>query len=294
MPGAMAPSDPTRGGETALRAADIADAQALVEQAGWNQIAADWRIFLELGAVHARRDADGRVVATAATLPHAGGFAWISMVLVDAAYRRQGWAKQLMQRCIDDLAAAHCVPVLDATPAGREVYRQLGFRDSWTYQRLTRPARWNAAAPTGHGLEIRRIDDSIWDALCAYDAAAFGSPRGPLLSRLRGRLPAAELCALREGRLAGFMLGRDGRLAAHIGPLIAEDDAVAQALLAHALAALPDPVFLDFADAKDGVGRWLAQAGFTPARPLTRMLLGRDGRFDDPRLTYAVVGPEFG
>lgn len=293
MPAAMAPSDPLA--EIAqLRASDIPDAEKLVAEAGWNQRAEDWRIFLDLGTVYAIRNADGRVIATAATLPHEGRFAWISMVLVNAAHRRRGLARHLMRRCMEDLTAAGLVPVLDATPAGREVYRALGFEDSWGYRRLMRPAQRAPSPAPVAGIDIRPIDDAIWDDLCASDAAAFGASRKNLLGRLRGRLPAADLCALRGGRLAGFMLGRDGRIASHPGPLIAEDDAVAQALLAHALAAIEGPVFIDFADAKEETGRWLAAAGFAPARPLTRMLLGRSERFDDPTKTYAVVGPEFG
>lgn len=290
----MAPSEPSAAGIGPLLASDIADAEALVAEAGWNQIAADWRLFLDLGTVHAARDITGRVIATAATLPHEGRFAWISMVLVNGAHRRRGLASGLMRRCIDELNAAGLVPVLDATPAGREVYRALGFRDSWGYQRLKRPPRMPPAERQGVGIEIRRIDDSVWDALCRYDAATFGASRSALLARLRGRLPAADLYALRGGAIAGFMMGRDGRIASHVGPLIAEDDAVAQALLTHALAAIDGPIFLDFADAKAATGRWLAEAGFASSRPFTRMLLGRNAPFDDPQRIYAVVGPEFG
>lgn len=294
MPAAMALSDPTSAGIGPLLASDIADAEALVAEAGWNQLASDWRIFLDLGAGYAVRDAAGRVIATAATLPHAGRFAWISMVLVNGAHRRQGLASLLMRRCIDDLTAAGLVPVLDATPAGREVYRTLGFRDSWSYQRLARPPQQAPDNATPEGIEIRPIDDAVWNALCAYDANAFGAPRPGLLARLRGRLPVADLIASKAGKIAGFMLGRDGRIASHIGPLIADDDEVAQALLAQALARLPGPVLLDFADVKSATAQWLALRGFSPVRPLTRMLLGRSERFDDPSRTYAVVGPEFG
>jgi GNAT superfamily N-acetyltransferase len=294
MPGAMALSDPTLAVESPLLAFEIGDAEALVAEAGWNQVAADWRIFLEFGTVHAVRNAAGRVVATASTLPHDGRFAWISMVLVNAGYRRQGLARRLMRRCIDDLTSAGLVPVLDATPAGREVYRKLGFQDSWAYQRLTLKARRAAPEQSRAQVDVRRIDDLAWDALCAYDADAFGARRGALLSRLRGRLPEAEYYAMRGGKIAGFMLGRDGRIASHIGPLIAEDEAVAQALLQRAVEAIAGPIFLDFADAKTDTSRWLAAVGFTPARPLTRMLLGRSERFDDPHRTFAVVGPEFG
>ena len=115
-----------------------------------------------------------------------------------------------------------------------------------------------------------------------------------MLTRLRGRLPAAELIAERDGRLVGFLLGRDGRVAAQVGPLIAEDDAVARALLAHAVDAIEGPVFIDLADAKSKVTRFLEGRGFSAQRPFTRMLYSRSQRYDDAARTFAVVGPEFG
>ena len=97
-----------------------------MREAGWNQVAADWEIFRALGTVYAAR-AGGRVVATAATLPY-GEFAWISMVLVAGEQRRRGLGTRLLKRCIAAFDEPGRVPVLDATPAGRPLYRALGFR----------------------------------------------------------------------------------------------------------------------------------------------------------------------
>ena len=90
------------------------------------------------------------------------------------------------------------------------------------------------------------------------------------------------------------MLGRNGRSAAQVGPLVAEDDAIAHALLARATAAIEIPIYLDLADAKTGIRAWLAKSGFVAQRPLTRMLYRRATSFDDTSRTFAVVGPEFG
>jgi len=288
----MAHSEPIIG--PPLAAAELSDAEALVREAGWNQVAADWEIFRELGTVHAAR-VDTRVVATAATLPY-GPFAWISMVLVTGEQRRRQLGTRLLKRCVDALRAQGCVPVLDATPAGRPLYRGLGFQETWGYHRL---ARGNAGLVqddigTARDTIIRPIADADWPALCAYDATSFGADRSALLQRMRGRLPAAELVAERHGRVAGFVLGRDGRTACQIGPLVAEDDGVARALLARALAAIDGPIYIDFADSKTVLRTWLAECGFTAQRPLTRMLLGRSSGFDDEARTFAVVGPEFG
>src|SRR5262245_7374377 len=102
----MAPLDQSLpAGLTArlLNDGDLDAAMALSAEAGWNQIAADWQIFLDLGSAVGIIGADGRLIATAATLPHGGRFAWISMVLVTATQRRQGIARRLLQDCIERL-----------------------------------------------------------------------------------------------------------------------------------------------------------------------------------------------
>ena len=279
----------------ALSASEFDDVAALVREARWNQLTADWRVFLALGRVHAAETAQGRIVATTATLPYGGRFAWISMVLVAGEYRRRGLATQLMRRGMDELAAAGLVPMLDATPNGRAVYRRLGFEDCWGFHRLIRRERREAVPPGAPaGVAVRPMTEGDWPALCAYDAAAFGAERGAVLAGLRGRLPAAELVAERAGRIVGFLLGRDGAIAAQIGPLIAEDDAVAQALLARALDCVENPLFVDLADDKIGLRDFLEARGFTAARPFTRMIYGSSLRFDDAACTFAVIGPEFG
>jgi len=291
---AMASSEPRLTVKASLTPSELDDVGALVRDARWNQLAADWRIFLKLGRVYAIATDDGRIVATTATLPYGGRFAWISMVLVAPDYRRRGLATRLMQQAMRELAAAKLVPVLDATPDGREVYRRLGFEDSWGFQRLIRRERQGASAPAPAGIIVRPITDADWQAACAYDAAAFGAERGAVLAGLRGRLPAADLVAMRADELVGFLLGRDGRLAAHLGPLIAEDDAIARALVARALEGIDGPLFVDLADSKTDLRRFLDAHGFAAVRPFTRMLYGAAARFDDPARTFAVLGPEFG
>jgi GNAT superfamily N-acetyltransferase len=292
----MAPSEPTAEAQSWLRESDLADADALVREASWNQTAADWRIFIELGKVRAIRNGSGHVIATAATLAYGNRFAWISMVMVAAAHRRRGLATRLLRNCIDDLTAADLVPVLDATPAGREVYRKLGFMDAWSFLRLQRRARQvlEVGSAAGHGIQVFPLADHAWPALCALDAAAFGADRTQLLTRLSGRAPGASFFAERHGRIAGFVLGRDGGIAHQIGPLVADDEAIAHALLTRALAAIEGPVFIDVPDAKENTQKLLAAAGFVSQRGFIRMLLHRGAAFDDGARTFGIVGPEFG
>jgi len=293
---AMAHSDPELLHESLLQETELGDAEELVREANWNQTAADWRIFLELGTVYAVRNSAHRVVATAAALLYGGHFAWISMVLVASDYRRQGLATRLLRRCVDDLVGRRLVPVVDATPAGRMVYVGLGFQDSWGFQRYSapRPPREEVAPPTPDGVVIRSISADDWVKLCRYDARVFGADRSALLTRLRGRAPGAELAAWRGDRIIGFVLGRDGRSATQLGPLAAEDEATARVLLGLALTGTHGPIYIDLADSKSALRRWLEDHGFAPQRPFTRMVYGRAMRFDDFARTMAVAGPELG
>jgi len=119
----------------ALDEALLPQALSLSGEAGWNQTAADWRIFQHHGEIFGVRIGE-RLVATAAILPCGADIAWISMVLVTAEFRRRGLATCLMRQCMARLHAERRVALLDATEAGEPVYRALGFVT------LTRMTRW--------------------------------------------------------------------------------------------------------------------------------------------------------
>jgi GNAT superfamily N-acetyltransferase len=276
-----------------LRASDLEAALALSGEAGWNQVAADWRIFLELGNAICLTRGDGPPFATAATLPHSGSLAWISMVLVTAAERRQGFARWLLRHCRDDLLARKLVPALDATPAGRAVYLGLGFADRWSSSRLVggmvQVPVANAAAAT-----VRPLAAHDLPQLAAYDAAAFGADRTALLRRLAERLPQAALIADRDGQIVGFSFGRDGRVMTQIGPLAADDETIARAVLRRASATLGAPLAIDVPDRHTELRSWLATLGFTAERPLTRMVYGTSLTFGDSGRLFAIAGPELG
>lgn len=280
---------------SSLTAADLDGAQALVIEAGWNQVRADWELFSELGAAFKVTAQDGEVAATAATLPFAR-FGWISMVLVGKRHRRQGIATVLLEHCIARLRDQGLVPVLDATPAGRTVYRPLGFHDGWPITRWRRTER-GATLPDAGGsgaITVRAPREDDWPALLALDEKAFGAARLPLLRRLEPRSRGFACVAERDGGLTGYLLGRNGRQATQVGPIVAIDPGSAQALLAHALARIDGPVLLDVLDRHTGLPPALTAAGFAVERGYTRMTLGADGAFGEANLMIAIAGPELG
>lgn len=265
---------------------EMAGCMALSAEAGWNQTPDDWALFMRHGAVFGLPGDDGRPVATGAILPFSDDFAWVSMVLVTAARRRQRIGTAILEACCAELKRRGLVAVLDATPAGERVYRPLGFVPQFALTRWQ--GQCGGAAPAA-GLRPMRADDLV--AAIAIDAAAFGAKREFLLRSFFARAPQLAFIST-DG--ASFALARTGRIATQIGPIVAADEDDAVALLTAALGAARGPVFLDVADRWAQLGALLKQRGFTVQRPFLRMALGRSAPFGDVARTFVVAGPEFG
>jgi GNAT superfamily N-acetyltransferase len=266
---------------------------ALSKSANWNQNEADWRMMLELGRGYGLSLAGGTLAASTVTLPYGADFAWVSMVLVLPEHRRRGYATLLLRRALEDLKGEHRIAVLDATPAGHEVYSQEGFRDTWGFRRYALHR-----VPTRDGsvsdVRVRPLTQADWPPLLALDSLAFGASREPLLQALAQRLPAAALVAEREKTMLGFLLGRDGREAAQLGPLVARDAQTATALLGAALRRIAPPIYLDLVDREAGLCAWLEKVGFEFQRPFTRLVHGADRAPGDASLVFCPAGPELG
>ncbi|HEU4644566.1 MAG TPA: hypothetical protein VFS80_03270, partial [Burkholderiales bacterium] len=182
-------------------------------------------------------------------------------------------------------------PILDATPAGRAVYVQEGFVDTWGFRRLQLQ---RSPAALERPSRVRALRESDWPELLALDARAFGASREILLRALAARLPRAALVFEGATGPDGFMLGRDGREACQIGPLVARDAGAARALLAAALAVVPPPLYLDIVDREPGLISWLESLGFAFQRPFTRMVRGAAVAPGEAGLVFCPAGPELG
>lgn len=263
----------------------------LSRSANWNQNAADWRLMLGFGRGWGITAEDGTLAASTVALPYGTGFAWIAMVLVLPEHRRLGYASRLLRIALAEMAAQKRVSLLDATPAGHEVYVQEGFRDFWGFKRFAislsnRKFTSKGTAP---------LKDSHWPQVLALDAAAFGGSREPVLRNLAARQPGMALVAERNGAIAGFVLGREGREALQIGPLVARDGETARQLFGTALATARPPVYVDISDHAAALQAWAQTQGFAIQRPFTRMAHGPGGYAPgDASLVYCPAGPELG
>ena len=184
--------------------------------AGWNQTPDDWRRLIDLSpegcfkAVQA-----GRIVGSVTTTPLGNRVAWIGMMLVHPDFRRRGIARALMLRAIELLRNQGFATIgLDATPLGKPLYQQLGFRSAWGW------SRWRNELPSIAGAGLSEaptlgLGTGLSDSLLAIDRSAVGVDRGEIL---RSLARASSVVVSDEG----FAMLRPGRVASQLGPVVAK------------------------------------------------------------------------
>ncbi len=263
-----------------LALADLPDCLALSTAAGWNQVAADWRIFFDLGRVWGIRK-DNKVVATAALLPYPPSTAWVSMVLTAKPAQGQGYASRLVAAALSHCEDKGLAPQLDATAAGEGVYARLGFRTFRVIRRWRRP-------PSGDASDPSKTAQSAISAIKNLDQAAIGFARPALLKALSCRGPTSVT-------ETGFALSREGRTARQIGPLVAPTRQEAKALMAPILArcGAGSALIVDASDEAEAFKDLLRDLDFRPERAFARMAKGTPP-LPQTALYLASAGPELG
>ncbi|MEV6108930.1 GNAT family N-acetyltransferase [Streptomyces sp. NPDC051940] len=227
---------------------------------GWSREEYKWRLLLQVGTVYGIEAPDGDGLATALVLTRYGdSLASIGMVLTAGRYARQGLGRHTMRHALD--AAGDAVVTLHATPNGRPLYEQLGFRAVSTSPMRTGTFSPDPAVDTSAVRPARAAD---LDAIRALDAEVFGADRTQLLTRLPAfceRLLVAES----DGRLTGFAgtWQNVGNLV--IGPVIADSPDTAKALISGLAAGVDQEVRLDVDARHKELCDWLTERGLPEA-----------------------------
>ncbi len=275
--------------------ADIAVGMRLKDLAGWNQTPADWERFLRAspeGCFVA--ESEGQVTGTVTTIVYENRFAWIGMVLVDAAYRGRGVGTRLLEKAVEYLDS-QSVPTLklDATPQGRAIYEKLGFAAEYEIERwvLKRAAmRERSQQPA-----TRKLARPDLDRMLTLDRHVFGADRSELLRSLDHESPDFTLALSARDGTGAYAFGRCGSHADHLGPWMARDEASAGHLLEEFLRrSRRDLVFVDGLRSNPFALDLLGAHGFEFVRPLTRMCRGPNRFPGRSELLCAILGPEFG
>jgi hypothetical protein len=218
------------------------------------------------------------------------------MILVDPARRGHGIGTRVFDEVLDRTEAAVRASGLravglDATPAGRVIYVQRGFQDAGGIVRMRAERTIQDLTPVVP--VVRPLAPEDMETVLARDREVFGADRGAVLQWALAAAPDLARVSRTAGRIA-YCFGRHGDHSDHVGPVVAEDPALARELVSACLARPRNrPLIVDARTEPS----WLAVLGgigFREQRPFTRMYRGEGRPAARPALEPAVLGPEFG
>jgi len=273
-----------------VQRADVPELSRLVEQAGWNQLPSDWLRLIELepqGCFAVRLQ--GEIAATLTTTCYGTELAWIGMMLVEPRFRRQGIGRRLMEHAIEILQNRSIRTIqLDATPLGKLLYDQLGFRTEFAFHRWHRPtATVNSMTLVETGSPSGAVSSlPISDANRALDRVTFGADRSELLHRLASD---SKVMSADDG---SFGMLRSGRIADYLGPVSSTEQSAAP-LLKQLIEATERELFWDIPSQNTAAVHLATCCQFAPVRTLFRMTIGPSPQPHWATL-YALADPALG
>lgn len=274
-----------------MRRDDVGFAIDLAAAEGWNPGLHDADCFYAAdpgGFLVAR--CDGKAVGCIAAVSYGGRFGFIGLYIVVPAWRGQGIGRRLWDAGMARLAGQ--VVGLDGVPAQQPFYRRSGFELAWQNMRFAGTARHTGRADVA---QIVPVGAASFEAIGSVDHRVFPAPREAFLRCWIAMPGATALAWMEADRIAGWGLVRRCREGHKIGPLIAEDPAIANGLYVALCNRLPEgeAVFLDVplpnADAQALVRAHALQEVFATAR----MYAGPAPALDLDRL-YGVTTFELG
>ncbi|MFE5682179.1 GNAT family N-acetyltransferase [Streptomyces sp. NPDC056512] len=238
---------------------DLTACADLSEDRGWPREEHKWGLLLAAGTGYGIDDADGGLVSACVVTdygpPNRPALSAIGMVLVAERHARRGIGRRLMQYVVEQ---ADTTPLtLHATPYGRPLYEELGFKVTGRAEMVRGHFAPGGPAPS---VATRAATAEDLSAILRLDAEVFGTDRTHVLTRLPAfgdQLRVAE----DGGELIGFAAAWPNMDTHVIGPLIARDTETAKALVASLAAGTNRPLRTDVDVRHEELLAWIKARG---------------------------------
>ena len=150
-----------------------------------------------------------------------------------------------------------------------------------------------AVEPLSSDAGIKPLDSSNLADIIAMDTAAYGCSRASLLTAVAQQ--GKGLVAYRDGKAVGFAMLRTSGHGQTLGPVLADDDDTAKALISQLLASETGFIRFDLTERAKGIQPWLESLGLAQVDEVSLMVKGEflPARASGPHI-YSLVSQAFG
>jgi len=238
---------------------DLTACADLSEDRGWPREEHKWGLLLAAGKGYGIDDPDGGLV-TACVVTEYGPYGRpdlgaIGMMLVAARHARQGIGRRLMRHVLSVMGATPLT--LHATPYGRPLYEELGFKLTGRAEMLSGHFTPGGPEPT---VSTRAATAEDLAAILRLDEEVLGIDRTHLVTRLPAfadQLRVAE----ESGRIIGYAAAWPNMRTHVVGPLVARDTGTAKALITSLAAGTDRPLRTDIDVRHEELLAWAKERG---------------------------------
>ncbi|MEU5000971.1 GNAT family N-acetyltransferase [Streptomyces sp. NPDC021622] len=242
---------------------DVTACADLSQDRGWPREDHKWGLLLSAGTGLGIDDPDGSGLIAACVVTEYGpherpGLGAIGMVLVAERHARKGIGRRLMRHVVEEAGTTPLT--LHATPNGRPLYEELGFKTTGRAEMVR--GRFTADGPLPD-VATRPATAEDLTAILRLDHEVFGVDRTHMITRLPAFVDQLRV-AEADGEIIGYA-GAWPNMETHvIGPLIARDTDTAKALIGSLAAGSDRPLRTDIDVRHEELLAWVKERGLEP------------------------------
>jgi GNAT superfamily N-acetyltransferase len=242
---------------------DLMACADLSEDRGWPREEHKWGLLLAAGKGYGIDDPEGGLVTACVVTEYGSQYrpdlAGIGMVLVAERHARQGVGRRLMRHVVTEAGTTPLT--LYATPYGRPLYEELGFKVIGSSEMVWGHFRDEGPAPA---VTTRPATGEDLTTLVRFDEEVFGADRTHMITRLPAFADQVRV-AEENGRIIGYAAAWPNMDTHVVGPLIARDTETAKALVASLAAHTDRPLRTDVDVRHEDLLTWLKERGLDSA-----------------------------
>jgi len=272
---------------------DIPGLMDLSNSVGWDYDESEIKTVMMSGKLFGHKNAEGKIVSSAAIMTYDTNLASIGMVIVHANYRGLGLGKLVTQKCIESVSP-HTAIMLVATKDGEPLYKKLGFTTVAYVHKYLADNYSGVHNLASNEYMIGDYNESDFAEIVCLDAAAFGDRRSNFL---RNRIKQAKHCIVvrdHQTNIIGFGLSVQGPINLMLGPIIAPDSITASLIMNTLAKDHHGKLRMDVPSGHAEMIKWLEQHGFTEVTRPPVMILHAEEMPTRNNTLFAIAAQIFG
>lgn len=240
---------------------DVIELIKLSASVNWDYDEHEIRTVMSSGKIFGHKNAEGKIVSSAAIISYDTDLASIGMVIVNKEYRGLGLGKKATNKCIDSVSKDTSI-MLISTEDGKPLYENLGFITvDYVHKYLS--DRYNQTQMfINREITLEKYSENDFNEIAELDLAAFGDKRRKFLLN---RIDQSKQCLVvrnQKGKIIGFGLSILGPINLILGPIVAPDPQTAALIIDRLALNHQGNLRIDVPSSNDELMLFLEKSGF--------------------------------